>query len=123
MAAVLESTHGRRQYAWVRNATEGTAMEFQFEMPDVAGCAARSCAYNDAGDCHARAITVGAVTEPVCDTYVETGAHVSHDGQHAGVGACKMSVCRHNDELECHAEHVRVSSAGRGANCLTFDAR
>lgn len=92
------------------------------EMPDVATCDARDCAYNKEGNCHARAITVGHGVHPGCDTFLASQEH-SRRTERAGVGACKVKSCKHNDDFECHATTIQVGRRQDGIECLTFTSR
>jgi hypothetical protein len=96
------------------------AMKFVIEMPGVASCAVRQCAYNLEGACHAKAITVGDGVHPGCDTYLRSRRHTeAHTA--AGVGACKVQNCRHNRDLECSAPEVRVDRRGGTPVCVTYE--
>lgn len=89
------------------------------DMPDVAACDARDCAYNKEGNCHARAITVGDGVHPGCDTFLQSRDH-SRRADNAGVGACKVKACKHNDDFECQARAIRVGRRQDDVVCLTF---
>lgn len=92
------------------------------EMPDVAACDAKECAYNKSGQCHARAITVGDGVHPGCDTFLQSDEH-SRRPEGAGVGACKVTGCKHNDDFECQAREIRVGRRQDKVECLTFNPR
>lgn len=92
------------------------------EMPDVAACDATECTYNQNGNCHARAITVGDGVTPGCDTFFTSGEHIRRTAS-AGVGACKVKVCKFNDDFECQANAIRVGHRGDLVQCLTFTRR
>lgn len=92
------------------------------EMPDVATCDARDCAYNKDGGCHARAITVGNGVHPGCDTFLSSQEH-SKRSDGAGVGACKVRACKHNEDFECQASAIRVGRRLDVVECLTFARR
>jgi hypothetical protein len=94
------------------------------ELPSVADCAVRECAYNMTGSCRARAITIGDGIHPACDTFLRTASeHSDEPDASAGVGACKISGCRHNRSLECSAPSIRVGYHSDHPDCLTFAAR
>lgn len=92
------------------------------EMPDVAACDVKDCAYNKDDACHARAITVGHGVHPGCDTFFVSPEHIRRK-EKAGVGACKVSSCKHNDDFECQANAIRVGRREENVECLTFDPR
>jgi hypothetical protein len=96
------------------------AMKFVIDMPDVASCAVRQCAYNQEGTCHAKAITIGDGTHPGCDTFMRSRRHTTEPPQ-AGVGACKVEACRHNRDLECSASAIRVDRRGGNPCCVTYE--
>ena len=89
------------------------------DMPEVKNCAATQCAYNADDACHARAITIGAGSEPDCDTFFGNSSHTQSE-RTAGVGACKMTDCKHNDDFECGADSIQVGPSGSSINCLTY---
>lgn len=90
-------------------------------MPNVKACAVTECAYNANKLCHARAITVGDGTHPMCDTYFKSPGGRSHDiAIMAGVGACKISACQFNQDFECQAAGVDVGKHQGHADCITF---
>lgn len=97
-------------------------MKISVDVPEVGNCAAKHCAFNRDGNCHAQAITVGNSIDPVCDTFIASGQHNKRQPC-AGVGACKVARCRHNDDLLCQADSVRVGMHGQHAKCETFDPR
>ncbi len=90
------------------------------ELPQVSECVVRECAYNAAGSCHARAITIGDGVHPGCDTFVASKDHCDGNAA-AGVGACKVASCTHNEQLECTAPAIRVGYHGDHPDCLTFE--
>lgn len=92
------------------------------EMPEVAACDATECAYNESGDCHARAITVGDSVHPDCDTFLRSQDH-RHAADTAGVGACKVRACKHNEDFECQADAIRVGHRSSRVECLTYTQR
>jgi hypothetical protein len=91
------------------------------EMPLVAECDVRECAYNTGDRCHARAITIGDGLHPACDTFVRSPGRMERSAAIAGVGACKVSSCAHNSDLECQALSIRVGYHGDHPDCLTFE--
>jgi hypothetical protein len=93
------------------------------EMPPVRSCSARQCAYNVNQSCHAKAITVGDVTNPECDTFLQSGSHNKEANRVAGVGACKVTGCRFNADFECTAESIQVGVKDNKINCLTYAAK
>lgn len=95
-------------------------MKFIIEMPVVASCAVRQCAYNTDGDCHAKAITIGDGVHPGCDTYMRSRRH-SQAQVNAGVGACKVLQCRYNDDFGCTATEIRVDRRGGIPVCVTYE--
>lgn len=90
------------------------------DMPEVAECQIRQCAYNVSNGCHARAITIGDGVHPGCDTYFKSSVHASDANMQAGVGACKVANCVHNDDFECQAQNIRVGNRGKTVECLTY---
>lgn len=93
------------------------------EMPIVSMCSASACAYNSNSNCHARAVTIGDLTRPGCDTFVGGAHHIRETKQIAGIGACKMENCKFNYDLECMAENVQIDMVSIEVNCTTFAAR
>lgn len=98
-------------------------MKMTIDMPIVSECTAISCAYNKLGACHARAITVGDLTNPRCDTFFENQIHTLERNKMAGVGACKVGACQHNVDFECSAMKIEVGVTQDQVKCLTFNAR
>ncbi|PRP93522.1 DUF1540 domain-containing protein [Enhygromyxa salina] len=96
-------------------------MKVALELPIVSACDAQRCAYNAAGGCHARAISVGDGAHAACDTFFPSNCRVTSTQVQAGVGACTMRTCRHNVDYECTAEAIRVGVHADHADCLTFD--
>ena len=90
------------------------------EMSKVIQCEVADCAYNADDMCHARAITVGDMANPRCDTYCMSSTKCSDMSCTACVGACKTAVCMFNDGLECDSSEVSVGYSENGVNCLTF---
>lgn len=91
------------------------------DMPQVQGCTASACAYNQDSTCHAGAITI-AGDHAHCGTFVEISFRGGLD--RAGVvGACHRSECTFNDKLECTASSVRIGADADVADCLTYEAR
>ncbi|HVZ37628.1 MAG TPA: DUF1540 domain-containing protein [Polyangiaceae bacterium] len=97
-------------------------MKVMVTLAEVSECSARECAFNDGGQCHAQAITVGDAVQPICDTFLAATEH-SHRPAHAGVGACKVTSCRHNEAYGCAAEAIRVWVCGDSAQCSTYAVR
>ncbi len=97
-------------------------MEKLISTAEVSRCTVPECAYNRAGRCNARAITIGNGEHPQCDTFFSVNDHVGRQPQSAGVGACKVYTCRHNDGYECATEHIYVGYSERShyLGCLTF---
>lgn len=93
------------------------------EMPTVTKCMASECAYNVNTNCHARAITIGDLTHPGCDTFLGGVGHTKQARQIAGIGACKTAICKFNDDLECMADTIQVGMVKSKANCTTFTLR
>jgi len=93
------------------------------EMPLVANCTAKQCAYNANHTCHAKAITVGDTKNPECDTFLQSKNHSKEAKRIAGVGACKVRDCRHNEDYECTADAINVGLVRNSINCLTYMAR
>lgn len=101
-------------------------MKLQIEMPIVAGCAAKECAYNHQLQCSARAVTIGGGSHPACDTYIarhkDWARHSVPESLAAGVGACKVYGCRHNQNLECTVQSIHVNEHAAHADCATYEA-
>jgi hypothetical protein len=93
------------------------------EMPTVTDCTVSACAYNLSQACKAKAITIGAISEPKCDTFFQSSIHTGIKDITAGVGACKMNDCSFNEELECTAQNIKVGMKNGNADCLTFQKR
>lgn len=91
------------------------------DMPPVKMCSAENCAFNTGKACHALGITVGDPNAASCDTFMESGTHVKHATEMAGVGACKMEDCRHNEGLYCTADSIEVRKTANGAVCATYE--
>lgn len=96
-------------------------MEITLNVPVIAGCEVRDCAYNTDNTCHAKAITVGDGVSPSCDTMVRHDME-PNEMNIAGVAACKVRDCVFNNDLECDAAHVFVGRHGDGAVCVTYTA-
>ncbi|WP_234042572.1 DUF1540 domain-containing protein [Streptomyces marianii] len=96
----------------------GTAPVMQ--LPVINECTAENCAYNTDHTCHAVAITIGDIHDPVCDTYVSADAKGGEPSATGRVGACKMADCRHNIGLECHAPAITVGYQHDEIDCLTY---
>jgi hypothetical protein len=99
------------------------SMKVSNEMSPVRACDATRCAYNVNQSCHAKAVTIGDLNDPGCDTFLDAPTHNKETRRIAGVGACKVSVCKFNDDLECTADTIAVGYAGTKVKCLTFAAR
>lgn len=93
------------------------------EMPIVSRCDVSRCGYNVNHGCHAKAITVGDLANPGCDTFFNASKHNKETKRIAGVGACKVSSCKHNEDFECTAENIVVGFANQKINCLTYATR
>ena len=98
-------------------------MRITLEMADVRACDVRSCAYNVAQSCRARAITIGDGLHAACDTFFASDRHARDNARTAGVGACKVTSCRYNSDLECSADAIRVGAHDNHADCMTFAPR
>lgn len=98
-------------------------MKMTVDMPTVSKCSVVKCAYNKNRNCHARAITVGDLANPRCDTFFKHRAHTREQKRVAGVGACKVTECRYNQDLECSAKTINVGTSKGQIECLTFEAR
>lgn len=96
-------------------------MNINIKIPEVSDCDVTRCAYNVNKSCHARAITIGDNTNPLCDTFFDSQSHAHNTKMMAGVGACKVSSCKHNDDLECQADHIRVGTQHGLVKCMTFE--
>lgn len=97
--------------------------QFLVEMPLVNECVVANCAYNVDHGCHAKAITIGDMTHPGCDTFLKNESHTHHLEVIAGVGACKTLICQHNDDFECTMDQIHVGMRNGGPNCVTFVGR
>ena len=62
-------------------------MTAALEMPRVQECVVAACAYNQSGDCHAFAITIGSMDHAHCHTFVESPVRGGVDSLIAQVGA------------------------------------
>jgi hypothetical protein len=99
-------------------------MKMTIDMPFVAECMVKDCAYNLESKCHARAITIGDGVNPGCDTSLLGATGHMHERQHiAGVGACKISGCSFNNDLECTAESISVNKVKGDIRCMTYAPR
>ena len=98
-------------------------MTAALEMPRVQECVVAACAYNQAGDCHAFAITIGSTDHAHCHTFVESHVQGGLGTLIAQVGACQRSDCLHNEQLECHAPSIRVGPDNDMADCMTYASR
>lgn len=95
-------------------------MKIMIDMPTIDTCEATACAYNTDRKCHARAITIGGMTHPACDTFIPSDQHVDRV-EAAGVGACKVAACRHNRNFECDAPAIVVAPHKQHADCITYE--
>lgn len=93
------------------------------EMPQVKMCDVQNCGFNVNKNCHAKAITIGDLINPDCDTYMDTSVHTHQNGNPAGVGACKVRDCKFNQDYECFADNIRVGRVNNEVKCLTFKKR
>lgn len=100
-------------------------MKWTLEMPEVVSCNMKHCTYNHDTTCHARAITVGGVSDHMCDTMYDDIATHQHAKRKepAGVGACKATDCKYNADFECQTESVRIGESEGLVNCETFATR
>lgn len=94
--------------------------QVNIEMTLISRCEASACSYNKNNGCHAKAITIGDVKYPMCDTYLHTSGHCKETERSAGVGACKVIGCQHNSDFECSAQSINVGLSGKDIMCLTF---
>jgi Domain of Unknown Function (DUF1540) len=95
-------------------------IKITLEMPQVSKCDVAKCGYNSAHQCHAKAITVGDISSPECDTYLPTSGHTSALTSIAGVGACKVIGCKFNKDYECTGDDIQVGRLGSSIRCLTY---
>ena len=86
----------------------------------VGGCNVKLCAYNSRGKCHAKAINVGGLNGPVCDTFVKSLIKCSCGNTGGEVGACMIVSCRYNECLECVSGRVQVRLNSGMPKCDTF---
>jgi hypothetical protein len=98
------------------------------QMSVVQNCSVSECVYNAANGCHAKAITIGDMGNPACDTALclsvpAAGWGATDPRPAAGVGACKVDTCRHNQDYECTAEEISVGHRLALVHCLTYAAR
>lgn len=98
-------------------------MQMTVDMPIVSHCSVTECVYNIDMGCHARAITVGNLSDPDCDTFVASMTHTGKAQLLAGVGACKVVDCKYNDDFECVAPSIQVGHQSNHVHCLTFFPR
>lgn len=100
-------------------------MKMTLEMPMVSTCEVDQCVYNSQKKCHAKAVTIGDIRRPGCDTFFNSEGHCQGSETTAGVGACKVSNCQFNDDFECSAPSISVGYSGpmREVVCRTFVAR
>lgn len=95
------------------------------EMPIVGGCSVTRCTYNVEQKCRAKAITVGDLHKPECDTSFSNGSHVRERNRVAGVGACKVMDCQYNNDFECNAKSIVVGMHQQNSDalCMTFSKK
>ena len=97
-------------------------MKKNVEMPEVMKCEAMDCSYNREGACHAKGITIGNMSQQLCDTMWTSAGHTERMDT-AGVGACRSADCMHNKDLECQADGIQVIINDNQACCGTFHAQ
>jgi Domain of Unknown Function (DUF1540) len=97
--------------------------QMSVEMSVVKRCDVGNCGYNKDQSCHAKAITIGDLANPGCDTFMDSERHIKEVKRMAGVGACKVSNCIHNEDFECAAESITVGLVGDLINCRTYHSR
>ena len=97
--------------------------EMKIEMPLISQCTVESCSYNVNHGCHAKAITIGDLDNPGCDTYFNGHEHCTEKTRTAGVGACKVSACQHNSDFECSAATIKVGFSNENIQCLTYKTK
>lgn len=95
-------------------------VKITLEMPQVTKCEAVKCGYNKSGSCHAKAITIGDILSPDCDTYLSTTSPPKLVTTVAGVGACKVRGCKFNKDYECSGDSIQVGLVGKNIRCLTY---
>jgi hypothetical protein len=93
------------------------------DMPKVVQCEVEDCAYNQDSECHALAITIGDIDNPMCDTYCPGTGKGGDPTSLAGVGACKVTICAHNKAFECGMRTITVGWKGNDPDCLSFKKR
>lgn len=94
----------------------------QLSLTPVQQCNALDCSYNQDGQCHAAAITVGG-EHPYCDTYMKGSRMKGGVAETGEVGACKVFNCEYNSNLECRANSINVSMHEGHADCATFEPK
>lgn len=94
--------------------------QLNVEMPKVKTCDATECAYNVGRGCHAKAITVGDMFNPECDTFFVAATHSRETARISGVGACKVIGCKYNQDYECSASSITVGKDGDSVKCFTY---
>jgi hypothetical protein len=90
------------------------------EMTRVKSCEVMKCAYNAGSMCHALAITIGDLNNPMCDTFCQSSTQGGFEENIAGVGACKVESCNHNHCLECDCAGIDVGYQEDEIDCLSF---
>ena len=89
----------------------------------VISCDASECAFNQEGQCHALAITVGGGTDHQCDTYWPSSEKGGLPSVICNVGACKVPNCKFNDHLMCSSPGIKVGHEGKVVDCLSYVGR
>jgi len=92
------------------------------QMPKVTACDATECSYNQQGNCHAMAITIGGAADHQCDTFCTMSMKGGLADITGSVGACKAASCVHNNNLECSAPSIKVGHDANMIDCLTFSS-
>ena len=90
------------------------------EMTQVRSCEVIECAYNSGQMCHALAITIGDLNNPMCDTFCQSPTQGGYEEDIAGVGACKVGACANNHNLECECDCIDVGYKDGEIDCLSY---
>lgn len=93
------------------------------QMPKVMKCTINNCGYNHGDRCHAKAITIGDVIHPECDTFLDSQKHTNERNRIACVGACKVIDCVHNEDFECCADYITVKLIDGKNRCQAYLTR
>ncbi|MBE0475872.1 MAG: DUF1540 domain-containing protein [Coriobacteriia bacterium] len=88
------------------------------EEGSVLTCMVTQCSYNQAEECHAEEIQVGA-GHATCDTFTTSGA-IERARDEGEVGACDMTQCHFNSNRDCDAAGITVGSHEQHADCVTY---